>query len=180
MSGSYVMSNSGLDYFDPAQLQSSPQLQVPPGYGNAGSNQGVPVDSPSTWVEFGWQLKSGNNPVAFLVGVDIAKTPSGYAVTWTESLTGATQRSAVTVSLTSDAFAACTGVTVASDPANTFPNGDPTQTLTGNTVILTTPGYSFSTGPQQFQATWLVRCPVRMRLSCGVRSLRANPRIMHF
>lgn len=160
VTGTYNLQNAVINnLFDPAQLAGQP-LSVPHGYGNVGGYQDVAVDSPYTWVEFGWQQEGVGSPV-LVVGVDITKTLSGYAVEWTEVMTANLGHESATVTLTSDAFAACTGVALAGSSPYTFPNGPgdapPTQTKAGNTISLTTPAVSSAVA--QYQATWLVRCP---------------------
>jgi hypothetical protein len=161
------------NYFDPTQLTGQP-LSVPRGYGNVGGYQDVAVDSPYTWVEFGWQLEGFNSDAVLVVGVDITKTLSGYTVEWTEVMTANLGHESATVTLTSDAFAACTGVAPADNSPYTFPNGPgdapPTQTKAGNTISLTTP--KVSSAVAQYQATWLVRCPVSARAAQLCQSVR--------
>lgn len=170
VTGSYIFGPAGSgnfgNYFDATQMTPGGQPSVPASYGNAlpRGYQNVPVDYPSTWTEFGWSLVNPTGTEYFIAEVDITKAPSGWLITWTESfatpLASGWNRRPVTVKLISDAFAACTSITLAS---NTFPSPGvtvgTTQSLALDTVTLTTPDYE-KQAPQTFKATWTVRCPV--------------------
>lgn len=151
VSGTYVVQGGAVtNFFDPGLLADTGlAVSVPTGYGNANSSNGITVQN---WVEFGWQ-NTGVSPPG-VISVNIAEVPTGYAITWTEALGYFDSRDrTATVTLSSDAFQACTSIT---RDSNTFPS-TPSEELSGSTVTLVTEGYTVAAG-SVLTATWSLGC----------------------
>jgi hypothetical protein len=156
VNGSYFIPGNpflNVNLFNPQQLTGP--FSVPTGYGNQGSYVNVAVDSPSPWVEFGWQLATGGAPLV-VVSVDITKvSATGYQVTWTVSL-GALGGvvGTPTVTLVSDAFTTCASIMRVSSNYSEPTTGS----LSPSTITLTTPDIIGEANT--YTATWSIACPM--------------------
>lgn len=119
-----------MNYFDPA-VQA-----VLSGFGNVGGYQNIPVNA---GVEFGWN--AGPNQTYGTAIVNIDETPGvGYQITWTESILGPVPPYTPSdVTLYSDSFVRCTGITLQTNPPTTF--SSPKAKLGSGTIALSIAGF---------------------------------------